>query len=338
MADEAWYDKVNILVRQEGLQMKQDARLNEAIEMIERVIVGKRREIQLCLIALLARGHILLEDVPGVGKTMLVKSMAKTLGMEFKRIQFTPDMLPSDVTGASIYNQKTQTFEFRPGPIMANIVLADEINRTSPKTQSALLEALEEGHITVDGETMELKKPFFVMATQNPIEYAGTFPLPEAQLDRFLFKIRLGYPSFSEEMEILNRMEKTHPLEKIAPVLSPRDVLEMQQEVAAVYVDELVKTYILNIVHATRNHPDIRLGLSPRASIMLMRAGQAEAFLRGRDYVIPDDIKALVFHMFNHRLLLKTNLSLKDVSVEKVVEEIVSQIPVPVKKKEAMYE
>lgn len=312
-------------------------RLIEAIEMIEKVVVGKRREIELCLIALLARGHVLLEDVPGVGKTMLVKSIAKTLGMDFKRIQFTPDLLPSDVTGASIYNQKTETFEFRHGPIFANIVLADEINRTSPKTQSALLEALEEGNITVDGVTMELRKPFFVMATQNPIEYAGTYPLPEAQLDRFLFKIKIGYPTFDEELEVLNRVEKVHPIENIQPVLSPENILEMQNEVKDIYVDELVKTYILKIVHATRNHPNIRLGASPRGSIMLMRAGQAEAYLRGRDYVIPDDIKALLVHMLNHRLIIKTELSMRSVSTHEVIDEIISKTSVPVSKKEAMH-
>lgn len=312
-------------------------RLIEAIKMIEKVVVGKRREIELCLIALLARGHVLLEDVPGVGKTMLVKSIAKTLGMDFKRIQFTPDLLPSDVTGASIYNQKTETFEFRHGPIFANIVLADEINRTSPKTQSALLEALEEGNITVDGVTMELRKPFFVMATQNPIEYAGTYPLPEAQLDRFLFKIKIGYPTFDEELEVLNRVEKVHPIENIQPVLSPENILEMQNEVKDIYVDELVKTYILKIVHATRNHPNIRLGASPRGSIMLMRAGQAEAYLRGRDYVIPDDIKALLVHMLNHRLIIKTELSMRSVSTHEVIDEIISKTSVPVSKKEAMH-
>lgn len=312
-------------------------RLNEAIDAISEVVVGKRREIELCLIALLARGHVLLEDVPGVGKTMLVKSIAKTLGMDFKRIQFTPDLLPSDVTGASIYNQKTQNFEFRPGPIMANIVLADEINRTSPKTQSALLEALEEGHITVDGNTIELAKPFFVMATQNPIEYAGTFPLPEAQLDRFLFKLKIGYPSFQEELEVLNRVEKTHPIENVVPVLNPEKILEMQQEVTDIYVDELVKTYILNIVHATRNHPNVRLGASPRGSILLMRAGQAEAYLRGRDFVTPDDIKTLLIPMLSHRIIVKNDFDLKMVSVNEIIAEIVSNTNVPVSKKEAMY-
>lgn len=311
--------------------------IQKAIENIERVVVGKRREIELSMMALISGGHVLLEDVPGVGKTMLVKAMAKTLGMEFKRIQFTPDLLPSDVTGASIYNQKTQTFEFRPGPIVANIVLADEINRTSPKTLSALLEALEEGNITVDGETMELPKPFFVMATQNPIEYAGTFPLPEAQLDRFLFKLKLGYPTFSDELEVLNRVEKRHPIDELDSILNIDILLEIQREVRNIYVDDIVKTYLLKIVRKTREHPHIRLGVSPRGSIMLMRAGQAHAYLEGRDYVIPDDIKSLLPYMLCHRIILASEISLANHSAEEIVNEIMANIPVPVGKKETMF-
>lgn len=311
-------------------------RLYEAIQNIERVVVGKKKEVELCLVAILAGGHVLLEDVPGVGKTMLVKAIAKTLGMDFKRIQFTPDLLPSDVTGASIYNQKTQAFEFRSGPIMANIVLADEINRTSPRTQSALLEALEEGSITVDGYTMKLPTPFFVMATQNPIEYAGTYPLPEAQLDRFLFKLKIGYPSFSEELEVLNRVEKRHPIEEISAILNPETMAMMQEAVKEVYVDEVVKTYIVQIAHATREHRSVRLGLSPRGSILLMKAGQAYAFLQGRDYVIPDDIKALLPHMLGHRIMIKTDLNSTGMTIEDVIQEIAIKTLVPVSKKEAM--
>lgn len=242
------------------------------IENIERVVVGKRQEISLSLVAILAGGHVLLEDVPGVGKTVMVKAIAKSFGAHFKRIQFTPDLLPSDVTGVSIYNQKSQEFEFRRGPIMANIVLADEINRTSPKTQSSLLEALEEGHVTIDGDTHAIEQPFFVMATQNPIEYAGTFPLPEAQLDRFLLKIKLGYPNPDEELDILNRLENHHPLDQITPVLDTADLLELRAQVGSVYIDEAMKSYLVQIVQETRNDELISLGVSPRGSIALLKA------------------------------------------------------------------
>ncbi|MEB1808980.1 MAG: MoxR family ATPase [Bacillaceae bacterium] len=310
-------------------------RLVEALDNIERVVVGKRKEVELSMVALLSGGHVLLEDVPGVGKTMMVKAIAKTLGAEFKRIQFTPDLLPSDVTGVSIYNQKTMSFEFRPGPIMANIVLADEINRTSPKTQAALLESLEEGHVTIDGETIRLKQPFFVMATQNPIEYAGTYPLPEAQLDRFLFKLKLGYPSFAEELDVLERIEKGHPIEKLETVLSLEEVIEIQQKVKDIYVDELVKNYILTIVSETRENRGIRLGVSPRGSIAIMKAAQAYAFLQGRDYVIPDDIKLLAPYTFSHRILLKTDMSMAKMTSEQLIRNMLDKIPVPTAKKEA---
>ncbi|MDE5416213.1 AAA family ATPase [Alkalihalobacterium chitinilyticum] len=310
-------------------------RLVEALDNIERVVVGKRKEVELSMVALLSGGHVLLEDVPGVGKTMMVKAIAKTLGAEFKRIQFTPDLLPSDVTGVSIYNQKTMSFEFRPGPIMANIVLADEINRTSPKTQAALLESLEEGHVTIDGETIRLKQPFFVMATQNPIEYAGTYPLPEAQLDRFLFKLKLGYPSFAEELDVLERIEKGHPIEKLETVLSLEEVIEIQQKVKDIYVDELVKNYILTIVSETRENRGIRLGVSPRGSIAIMKASQAYAFLQGRDYVIPDDIKLLAPYTFSHRILLKTDMSMAKMTSEQLIKNMLDKIPVPTAKKEA---
>lgn len=251
--------------------------LQEIIEAVEYVVVGKREVITLTLTALLARGHVLIEDVPGVGKTMLVRSVAKATSADFKRIQFTPDLLPSDVTGVSIYNQRTQEFEFRPGPIMGNIVLADEINRSSPKTQSALLEALEEGMVTVDGQTHQLPEPFFVMATQNPIEHGGTYPLPEAQLDRFLFRIQMGYPNEMEEMDMLDRTENTHPFSHLQSVISVDEIEQLQQEVTGVYVDDSVKQYIVAIVRETRDLEGVELGVSPRGSIALMRASQAYA-------------------------------------------------------------
>ena len=261
------------------------------IENIEKVMIGKRKEVILSLTALLAKGHVLLEDVPGVGKTMLVKSIAKSCDASFKRIQFTPDLLPSDVLGVSIYNPKEMEFEFRPGPIMGNIILADEINRTSPKTQSALLEGLEETNITIDGFTYELPRPFFVMATQNPIEYEGTYPLPEAQLDRFLIKMKMGYPTFTEEMEVLTRVQNQTPLEELTAVVSTDQLILMQDEVRSVYVDKTIKEYIIRLVFETRNHPQIALGVSPRGSIALMRASQAFAYLQGREYVLPDDVQ-----------------------------------------------
>ncbi|UTR08800.1 MoxR family ATPase [Evansella sp. LMS18] len=300
------------------------------IENVEKVVVGKRKEIELSFIALLSGGHVLLEDVPGVGKTMMVRAIAKSLGAEFKRIQFTPDLLPSDVTGVSVFNQKTLDFQFRRGPIMANIVLADEINRTSPKTQAALLEALEEGSVTTDGETRELQDPFFVMATQNPIEYGGTYPLPEAQLDRFLFKFKIGYPSREEELEVLNRVEKQHPIEKLEAVLSLDDLTDMQKQVLNVYVDETVKRYIIDLTTATRRHHAVYLGASPRASIALMKAGQAYAFMQGRDFVLPDDIKYLAPYALQHRIILNSDAKLSDISNERVIREVVDQVKIPV--------
>lgn len=306
-----------------------EPRINRLIENVEKVVVGKRREIELSLIALLSGGHVLLEDVPGVGKTVMVRAIAKSLGAEFRRIQFTPDLLPSDVTGVSIFNQKTMEFQFRPGPIMANIVLADEINRTSPKTQSALLEAMEEGSVTTDGETRQLEEPFFVMATQNPIEYSGTYPLPEAQLDRFLFKYKIGYPDMEEELEVLNRVEKTHPINHIQPVLSLDELREMQEAVRDVYVDEAVKRYIIRITDRTRNHDGIYLGASPRASIALMKAGQAYAFMQNRSFVLPDDIKYLALYALPHRIILTTDAKLSNITNEKIVKQIIDQITVP---------
>jgi MoxR-like ATPase len=306
--------------------------INKVVENVEKVVVGKRKEVTLSLIAMLSGGHVLLEDVPGVGKTMMVRAIAKSIGANFKRIQFTPDLLPSDVTGVSVYDQKTMEFKFRPGPIMANVVLADEINRTSPKTQAALLEALEEASVTTDGETRLLEKPFFVMATQNPIEYGGTYPLPEAQLDRFLFKFKIGYPSHQDEMEVLNRVEKQHPIEKIEAVLSLEDLLIMQKEVTDIYVDDSIKSYIISIVNETRNHSSVYLGASPRGSIALMKAAQSLAFIHGREYVIPDDIKFLAPFALGHRIILNSDSKFANVSTKVVVNEIIQRVKIPVRK------
>lgn len=309
---------------------KPQGQLQDVVKNVEQVIVGKSDAVHLCLVALLSGGHVLLEDVPGVGKTMLVRALAKSLGCSFKRIQFTPDLLPSDVTGVSIYNQKIQEFEFRPGPIMANIVLADEINRTSPKTQSALLEAMEEGSITVDGVTHVLEKPFMVLATQNPIEYEGTFPLPEAQLDRFLLKIQLGYPDMRDELDILARNEKGHPIEVLEQVLSISNLQQLRMAAQDVYVDSSLREYIVRIATATRQHRDVYLGVSPRGSIALLKASMAFAFILGRDYVVPDDLKRLVPVVFGHRIILKSEARLSGTTVNKVLEQVLQSIPVPI--------
>ncbi|WP_100406181.1 AAA family ATPase [Bacillus solitudinis] len=305
-------------------------RLEEVIANIERVVVGKRKEVELSLVALLAGGHVLLEDVPGVGKTMMVKAIARTLGADFKRIQFTPDLLPSDVTGVSIFNQQSQCFEFRKGPIMANIVLADEINRTSPKTQSALLESLEEGSVTVDGETFQLDKPFFVMATQNPVEYSGTFPLPEAQLDRFLLKLKLGYPTEEEELEILRRIEQDHPIHQVQSVVTPEEVLDWQRQVSKVFVDDHIKKYMVSLVQATRKHRAVELGVSPRGSIALLKSSQAYAFIQGRDFVIPDDVKHLSYYTLGHRLILSAEAKMTNRTGEEIIGEVHQKVEIPV--------
>ncbi len=295
---------------------------------VERVIVGKHHEVRLALVALLCQGHLLIEDVPGTGKTVLAKAIARSLGCSFRRIQFTPDLLPTDVTGLSIFSQKTQEFEFRPGPIMAQIVLADEINRATPKTQSALLESMEERHMTVDGVTYPMPEPFMVIATQNPIEYEGTFALPEAQLDRFMLRIRLGYPQPLEEIVILDEQKREHPLEDVGEVASVEELREMQTGIRQVYVDPTISDYIVRLVGATRSHPDIYLGASPRGSLALYRAGQALAALSGRDYVIPDDIKALAEPALAHRLIIKTSASIRDVDPGALVRELLSSIPI----------
>jgi MoxR-like ATPase len=299
------------------------------VDNVEKVIIGKHTEVQLGLIALLCQGHVLIDDVPGVGKTMLAKAIAKSLGCTFKRIQFTPDMLPSDVTGVSIYDQSTGQFEFRAGPVMANIVLTDEINRATPKTQSALLEAMEEHQVTVDGVTHLLDKPFLVLATQNPIEYEGTFPLPEAQLDRFLMRISLGYPSPADEIRILEAQQYVHPIETIDQVVAASELLEMQEQIKAVYVHDAIKEYIVSLVGATRRHADIYLGSSPRGALALFRTSQARSALSGRDYVIPDDIKALSESTLAHRLIVNPAARIREVDPRRVVREVLQAVEVP---------
>jgi MoxR-like ATPase len=304
--------------------------IEKLIGNIEKVLVGKKQTIELSVVALLAKGHVLLEDVPGVGKTLLVRSLARSIGGNFKRLQFTPDLLPTDVTGVSIFNQKTMEFEFRPGPIFANVILADEINRTSPKTQSALLEAMEEHSVTVDGVTYRLSDPFFVMATQNPLEYEGTFPLPEAQLDRFLLQLRLGYPTVEEEMAILTRFSGENPIEKLEPVVTAEELYALQHQVASVKVSEGIKEYIVRLCQKTREHHNVYLGVSPRGALALFRAAQALAFVRGRDFVIPDDIKELVPVTFQHRIILKPEARLEGATIERLVAGILAETRVPI--------
>ncbi|HLB29019.1 MAG TPA: MoxR family ATPase [Dehalococcoidia bacterium] len=299
------------------------------IANVERVIIGKEQEVRLAVIGLLCQGHLLIEDVPGVGKTMLARSLARSTGCTFRRIQFTPDLLPSDVTGVSIYNQKTGDFEFRPGPILAQVVLADEINRASPRTQSALLEAMAEGQMTVDGVTHLLPTPFLVMATQNPIEYEGTFPLPEAQLDRFLLRIHLGYPSQADEITIVERQQLRHPIEALQPVTNPEEILMVQEAIKAVYVDPLLQQYIVALVEATRQHGQVYLGASPRGSLALFRSSQALALIEGRDYILPDDVKALAYPALGHRIITNPSARMKEVSTTSVVAECLEQVPVP---------
>lgn len=296
---------------------------------VERVIVGKRQQLILSLASWFSQGHILLEDVPGVAKTMLARALAGSVGCSFKRIQCTPDLLPTDVTGASVFNQRTAEFEFRPGPIFAQLVLADEINRATPRTQSALLEAMGEGSVTADGVTHELNPPFLVMATQNPIDHEGTFPLPEAQLDRFLMRFQLGYPTIEEEFSMLQLLKGDHPVNHVQAVVTAQEVIACQQAVREIHVDEKIQHYILQIVHDTREHEDISLGGSPRASIGLMRSAQAMAALRGRDFVLPDDIKKVVNPVLQHRLILKPESRLRRVTAEEIIDDIVNGIAVP---------
>lgn len=300
------------------------------VDNVERVIVGKRDVVELALVALICQGHLLVEDVPGVGKTMLARAFARSIGCSFRRIQFTPDLLPSDVTGVSVFNQKTGEFVFRPGPVISQIVLADEINRATPKTQSALLECMEERQITVDGVTYRMPVPFLVMATQNPIEYEGTFPLPEAQLDRFIMRIRLGYPLKSEEMEILSRQKEAHPIESVGQVVSVDELIELQTVVRrSVEVNPLVREYVVAVTSATRHHPEVYLGASPRGSLSLYHAAQARAALLGRDFAIPDDVKALAVNTLAHRIILTPSARIRNVTAQDVVHEVLESISVP---------
>jgi MoxR-like ATPase len=299
------------------------------VDNVKRVIIGKDRAVELAVVALICHGHVLIEDVPGVGKTMLARSLARSAGCTFRRIQFTPDLLPSDITGVSIYNQKTTEFEFKQGPILSQLVLADEINRATPKTQSALLEAMEERQVTVEGVTHLVPQPFTVMATQNPIEYEGTFPLPEAQLDRFLLMITLGYPSFEEELDIINNQQESHPIESLEAVSSAGEIIEIQESVRSIFVDDLIKQYIVTITEATRGHPDLSLGSSPRGSLALFRGSQALALLRGRDFVLPDDIQELAVPMLSHRIIVSAAARMRGIEGNDVVTRVVDEVRVP---------
>ena len=301
----------------------------EIVQNVEKVIVGKTDVVELVVIALISRGHALIEDVPGVGKTMLARSVARSVGCDFQRIQFTPDLLPSDVTGVSFYNQKSSEFEFRPGPILSQIVLADEINRATPKTQSALLEAMGERQVTVEGVTHRLDEPFMVMATQNPIEYEGTFPLPEAQLDRFFLRVRVGYPTLAQEIAILNSQILAEPIDELTPVANPGDIIKLQNVARNVYVHDLIKEYIVALTNATRDHQDASLGVSPRASLALMRGAQSRSMIDGRDFVSPDDVKSIARAVMSHRLIISPAARMRGVVGEDLVGEVLDSVPVP---------
>lgn len=304
--------------------------MEKIINNIEKVIVGKRETIELILMSLICSGHVLIEDIPGVGKTTLVHSFAKSINASFNRIQFTPDVLPSDITGFSMYNQKLGDFEYRSGAIMNQIILADEINRTTPKTQSSLLEVMEEYQVTVDGTTYNVPKPFMVLATQNPIEYIGTYPLPEAQIDRFFMKITIGYPIHSEEMEIISRFRISNPINDLKPVADSNDIIALQEKVKTIHADKSISNYIVQIVEQTRNNNDVMLGSSPRGSLSLFKASQAHAFLRGREFVIPDDVKKMAFPVLSHKIILKQEATLKKLNSNDIIASILDNINIPV--------
>ena len=318
-------------LKEDLLQDQDNARetARRIIDNVQDVIIGKERAIELGVIALMCQGHALIEDVPGVGKTMLARSLARSAGCSFKRIQFTPDLLPTDVTGVSIYNQKDGEFEFREGPIISQLVLADEINRATPKTQSALLEAMEERQVTVEGVTHEVPRPFMVMATQNPVEYEGTFPLPEAQLDRFLLLVSLGYPTVEEELAIIEKQRVAHPIESLHAVASTEAILGLQSAAREIFVDDLIRQYVVSITDATRSQPDISLGSSPRGSLGLFRASQAQALIRGRDYVLPDDVKELAVAVLAHRVIVAAPARMRGVSAKDIISTVVDDTPVP---------
>jgi MoxR-like ATPase len=303
---------------------------NKLLINLEKVIVGKRQAIETIVVGLLCQGHVLIEDVPGVGKTVLARSLAKSLGCSFNRLQFTPDMLPSDVTGVSIYDQSKREFEFRPGPVFAQIVLVDEINRATPKTQAALLESMEEKQVTVDGVTHSLPTPFMVLATQNPIEYEGTFPLPEAQLDRFLLRVRLGYPNPTDEIEILDRQQLQHPIEALEAVIAVEELQEAMKEIKKIYVSKPIKRYLVDLVNRTRQSADVYLGASPRGSLALFKAAQAYAAIQGRDHVIPDDIQKLIHVILGHRLILSPEAQLRGRTTPIILEDILKSVPVKI--------
>jgi len=300
------------------------------VDNVERVIVGKRQAIELVMVALLCEGHVLIEDVPGTGKTMLARSVAASLGLSFKRLQCTPDLLPNDITGVSVFNQRDGEFEFRPGPAFVHVLLADEINRATPRTQSALLESMGEGQVTVDGVTYPLQRPFLVLATQNPIEYEGTFPLPEAQLDRFLLKLAVGYPSAEDEGQILLNLQREHPITTIGQVVDGTRLLEMQRQVWEVHVDDTIRDYIVRLIHATRNHADLALGASPRGSLALFKTAQALAALHGRDFVLPDDVKRLAVPTLVHRLIVRPESALRGYTTERILNDLVRTTPLDI--------
>lgn len=304
--------------------------MKKIVGNMSRVIVGKEGSARLMVIALASSGHVLIEDVPGIGKTTMANTMAKSVGLSFNRIQFTPDILPSDITGFTIFNQKTGEFEYRSGNIMSNVILADEINRTSPKTQASMLEVMEEKQVTVDGKTYKVPNPFMVIATQNPVEYMGTYPLPEAQMDRFMMKISMGYPSRSEEVEILYRFQESSPIRELTPVVTSEELLDLQQQAREVRMDQSLAGYIVDLITATRRHEHVMLGCSPRASISLFRASQAAALYEGRDYVIPEDIRDLAVHVLSHRLVLKQEAKIKRITNESIISEIVEDQKIPV--------